>query len=423
MPSPRRPVVALLRLAPAALAILLVAAGPPAPIASGPPAFTLMEAPATGGSAQPNLAVDPSGRVWLSWLEALPRGGNALRAARFEGVSWGTPIDVVAGDSVMGISVDVPQFLPMGGVHLAALYLSKLGGEGHGREVRLIQSLNGGASWLAPVVANRDATPTEHGFASLVPDSAGARAIWLDGRKSATKNAAGRMTVMEEGMADMVLRTAVLTDENTLTGEAEIDSRVCDCCPTSAAGTMAGAIVAYRDRSPAEIRDIAVARFDRDGWSAPTAVHADGWKIQGCPVNGPSISAAREDVAVAWYTAARDTARVLAAFSSDGGRHFGRPVRVDAGAPMGRASCALIGDGSAIVAWIESGKETRLLARRVTRDGAAGPITTVTTLPGGRGAGIPHLVRSGGVVVLAWTESGAVSRIRTAVARADFASH
>src|SRR5262245_35695521 len=280
--------------------------------AAGAPAFTLLDTPASGGSAQPNLAVGPDGRVWLSWLEAMPRGGNALRAARLDGDKWGAPIDVVAGDSVMGISVDVPQFLPLGGVRLAALYLSKVGDHGHGREVRLIQSLNGGASWLKPVVANRDATPTEHGFASLVADSAGARAIWLDGRKSAVTDATGKMKVLEEGIADMVLRTAVLTDENALAGEAEIDARVCDCCPTAAATTSAGPIVAYRDRSSAEIRDIAVARLERGAWSAPAPVHADGWKIEGCPVNGPSVSAAVGDVWVAWYTAARDTARVLA---------------------------------------------------------------------------------------------------------------
>jgi hypothetical protein len=97
-------------------------------------------------------------------------------------------------------------------------------------------------------------------------------------------------------------------------------------------------------------------------------------------------------------------------------------VRVDSGAPLGRVSCAIVGDGSAVVTWLESGKDTRLLARRIAAGGAAGPAATVATFTGGRGAGMPHVVRSGGALVLAWTESGAVSRVRTAVGKVDFAA-
>src|SRR5438046_2313695 len=102
--------------------IALFARPRPSHPASGGPSFGAVESPASGGSAEPNLAVGPDGRVWLSWLEDLPHGGHALRAARLEGERWGTPIDIVSGDSLLGISVDVPALLPMGGVRLAALY-------------------------------------------------------------------------------------------------------------------------------------------------------------------------------------------------------------------------------------------------------------------------------------------------------------
>jgi hypothetical protein len=45
-------------------------------------------------------------------------------------------------------------------------------------------------------------------------------------------------------------------------------------------------------------------------------VHSDNWKIDACPVNGPAIAATGRRVAVAWFTAANDTARVKLAFSS-----------------------------------------------------------------------------------------------------------
>ena len=397
----------------------------PAPPATHPgPQFTAIASPASGASAEPNLATGPDGRVWLSWIEQLSGGARALRAARLENDHWGTPIEVVSGDSLLGISVDVPALLPMGGDRLVALYLWKFPGEGHARDVRLIQSSDGGATWSKPVTANRDRTPTEHGFASLAADSLGPRAFWLDGRNSAVTDKAGKRTVLEEGIADMVVRSAVLTRDGRLTDEREIDPRACDCCPTAAASGPSGALIAYRDRSPGEIRDISVVRVGRDAAATPRTVHADGWKIQGCPVNGPAVSASRDRVAVAWYTAPRDTGRVLAAFSDDGGGTFGAPVRVDEGAPIGRAAIAVLADGGAIVAWLESGDDkVRLLARRIGRSGRPSTVSTVAIPGNGRGSGgIPRMTRSGAHVYLAWTEPGQLSRIRTAVTLAEYST-
>ena len=48
----------------------------------------------------------------------------------------------------------------------------------------------------------------------------------------------------------------------------------------------------YRDRTEAEIRDIAIVRLVDGIWSDPALVSADGWEIAGCPVNGPAIDSA-----------------------------------------------------------------------------------------------------------------------------------
>jgi hypothetical protein len=157
------------------------------------------------------------------------------------------------------------------------------------------------------------------------------RAIWLDGRNAMTIDSAGRPVHLEEGASDMTLRTAVIRADGTISSEALIDPRVCDCCQTSAVATSGGAVVAYRDRSAAETRDISVSVFANGAWSEPANVHADGWKINGCPVNGPALASMSQrfgsivlrTVAAAWFSAARDTARVLFASSNDGGRSFG----------------------------------------------------------------------------------------------------
>jgi len=67
-----------------------------------------------------------------------------------------------------------------------------------------------------------------------------------------------------------------------------------------------GPIVAYRDRSDTEIRDIYVSRSVGSNWSQPVAVHRDNWQIAACPVNGPALSADGTAVALAWFTAKGD---------------------------------------------------------------------------------------------------------------------
>jgi hypothetical protein len=404
----------------ACLATLLLPLAPAAGPAAEGEMFAALPSPAAPGSGQPNLAVAPDGTVWLSWIEPLEPGGRALRAARLERGVWSEPITVVAGDSLMAIGPDIPTLLPLTNQRLVALYPWRFPSPGHAREVRLIQSQDGGRTWGAPVVANRDHTPTEHGFSSLVADARGARAVWLDGRNSAVSDSAGQPVVLEEGIADMVVRTAVLTADGTLADERELDARACDCCPTAAVAFMGGSVVAYRDRSAQEVRDISLMRLSGGAWSTVHSVHQDGWTIQGCPVNGPAIAVTGARIGVAWYTGAQDTNRVRVAFSDDGGQRFAAPVRVDQGSPTGRVSLVMLPGGGAMVSWLENvNGETRLMARMITRGGEPGAVSTVATIPPGRGGSFPHMVRSGGRVLLTWTEPGKPAQVRTALARLD----
>src|SRR5205814_669732 len=136
----------------------------------------------------------------------------------------------------------------------------------------------------------------------------------------------------------------------------EVDSRVCDCCQTSVAENPDGILVAYRDRSPDEVRDIFTVRLVNGRWSSPSPVHSDGWKINGCPVNGPAVDASQGKVAVAWFTAAAGDGQSFVAFSDDDGRTFSAPVRVDDGHARGHVNVALLPDGSAAVSWTAAGK-------------------------------------------------------------------
>ena len=123
-------------------------------------------------------------------------------------------------------------------------------------------------------------------------------------------------------------------------------------------------------RDPRHLRD--AARWHSLVGAGPG--QQDGWKINGCPVNGPAIAARGRNVAVAWFTMQGGQGRAYIAFSSDAGRTFRAPIRVDDAGSTGRVQVELLADGSAAVSWIEFGKgPSQLKVRTVGASGTRGP--------------------------------------------------
>lgn len=374
------------------------------------PVATPLVSPAPAGSREPTLAAMPDGRVAMSWLE--PAGGErmALRFAIYNGKEWAKPSTIAAGDSFFVNWADVPSIRPLGGDRIAAHWLWRSGSGTYAYDVRVSRSEDGGRTWSPPITPHRDGTASEHGFVSLLPDTGGVLAIWLDGRKTEghDENAPGPMP-------DMTLRTASIAVDGSLRGEAELDSRTCDCCPTAAVLTDRGVLVAYRDRSPDEVRDIYVTRREKSGWSAPQPVHADNWHIAGCPVSGPALAARDSHVVIAWYTAAADSPRVYIAFSEDAGAHFEMPARIDEGKALGRVSVSMLADGSALAVWLEGGgKDAFVRARRIPVAGAPDSGTTLARTSAARASGCPRVVTSRRTTMIAWTEGGTTPQVKVA---------
>ncbi|MDZ7647098.1 MAG: hypothetical protein U5K54_07900 [Cytophagales bacterium] len=99
---------------------------------------------------------------------------------------------------------------------------------------------------------------------------------------------------------------------------------------------------------------MSIVRLINNEWTKPQPVHEDHWKIAGCPVNGPRISGIENNLAVAWFTAASDSALVNISFSSDGGATFDKPVQVDEGGAIGRVDVVMLDMNRAMVSWMES---------------------------------------------------------------------
>jgi hypothetical protein len=215
----------------------------------------------------------------------------------------------------------------------------------------------------------------------------------------------------------MTLRAATIGPDGRVVGkDEEIDRRTCDCCQTDAALTADGPIVVYRDRGDDEVRDVAIARLQGGRWSAPAAVHADGWKIDACPVNGPAVAARGRNVVVAWFTAP-DRPRVRVAFSADAGQTFSAPVEVASGDVLGRVDVVLLDDDRAVVSWLRQGPAgAEILAQPFNRSAATGAAVVVADTSVQRSSGFPQMVVAGNGLLFAWTESGEAPRLRTAYA-------
>lgn len=354
---------------------------------------TLDSTPPTGpGAFAPRLAPAPGG-VWMTWLEPgsdSEKPTHRLRVARFTDAGWSEPATIFEGSDFFANWADFPQIAENPSGRLLVSWLEKTGEETYAYGIRLAHSTDHGATWQPLGFLHDDATPTEHGFVSLVPERDGFRALWLDGRE-----------MMEGG--PMALRSAFVGE--TVGPSRVVDPRVCECCTTSAVATRRGALVAYRNRTEDEIRDIYTARREDGGWTEPARVHADRWVIPGCPVNGPALAASGDRVAAAWFTAADGEPKVQVAFSEDSGATFGPPVLLQGEGALGRVDVVLGDAGSALVSWLasEEGQGVIRLGHVDSKGVLAEPISLARTTAG-RAAGFPQIELWDDRVFAAWVE-------------------
>lgn len=357
-------------------------------------------------AAQPSLAATADGRVLLSWIERGTETHRLRFAAADANGGFAEARTIAEGDDWFVNWADFPSLLALENGDLVGFVLQKTAAMPYAYDLRLTRSTDGGLRWSTPRTVHDDGTATEHGFAALWP--AGGEAVgvaWLDGRATGGGGHAGH----GGGGGAMTLRAALL-DRDGKQAEWPLDDSTCDCCQTDVALAAAGTVLVYRDRAEGEVRDIAIVRQLGRGadahWSEPALVHADGWFMPACPVNGPAVAARGDRVWVAWYTAAGDVPRVKLAQSSDGGASFGAPqVLAEGNDAQGRVDVQPA-TGGAWVSWVEEGEAGQSLRLAwVDAAGTASPPVTVAAIAArGRASGFPRMALLGGVLHLAWTD-------------------
>ena len=353
----------------------------------------------------PRLTSSPKGDIFLSWFEEIESKRWALMSSIFHRNRWSKPSTVTSGRSYFINWADFPSVNHISQDTLVAHWLEKSGSGTYDYDVQLSFSFNNGETWSSSQIPHSTMSKGEHGFSSFGIGFDYHDLVWLDGRNM----------IMDHNKSDygqMSLYHSIFSSNGKLGKEYQIDERVCECCPTASVKSGNALVVAYRNRSLDEIRDIYIARRVGKVWEKPYPVFKDNWKITGCPVNGPMMALNLSKIAIAWYTSANNSPMVKVAFSKDTGKTFSLPIRVDLSMPIGRVDIEWINNEEVIVSWLESGKDSsNIFARKVSIDNTISEETLIQKIPPGRVTGYPQMEIWQNKALFAWTEMSKNSKI------------
>lgn len=245
------------------------------------------------------LTVDEKDQPVISWCETDPASSVKHfymsfyneQSGRFSG-RINIPIEQNASLHEEGM----PKLAVKGDGTIIAVYETAVGSEKNkfAGFVRYVVSADKGKTWSQPGFLHADtSSDNSHSFAAVIRLGDGeVGACWLD--QSFGGKVQGRP-----------VKFAKTTAGNRFGNELIIDSVACQCCRIAMSGNEDGKIaVAFRDILNDSIRDISVSHSGDNGKTFTPAIpfSNDGWVINGCPHNGPSLALAEKNIHAVWFT-------------------------------------------------------------------------------------------------------------------------
>jgi len=371
-------------------------------------------------SQAPSIAVSAQ-QVVLTWAATAESRTNIYAARSTDGGrTFTTPVRVndVEGDARVN-GEQAPRVAI--GDDVVVGWISKLSGQSR---LRIARSTDGGLTFAPATTPHAGDLTGARGWTSLTIDRQKVvHVAWLDGRDAHTPSgaAAGAAKAAHAdhgGMRQDIYQLSLRPDGSTT--EARVATDVCFCCKTAVTVADEGATyVAWRHIYPTNLRDMAVARSPDGGrtFGAPVRVSEDGWQIDGCPEDGPSLAVSADGVLhIVWPTLIDEPqARkaIFYSFSKDGGRTFVPRIRLDrdddgstiAAHPQVAAIDSI--NGRVYVVWDEgAGASHRVRLRRIassSRDGWTPVPGDIVTVSGDERAIYPAIAVTPDGAVVAWT--------------------
>lgn len=356
--------------------------------------------PSEGNSHLPRLFSNGT-ELFLSWVTQND-SISTLHYSKYSNGVWQSTEEITSGTDWFVNWADFPQIASTNG-NILTSFLQKSADGKYTYDVKLNLYNDSTKTWKRNFILHDDGTQSEHGFVSIRPYVFNSYFItWLDGRNTS----GGHANHADHSAGAMTLRGAIVFEDGYIDYDTLLDEKVCDCCNTAAAiGPDDELIVAYRDRSDDEIRDIAVKRWTKkDGWLPSVTIGNDQWKIAGCPVNGPAMDIFNETLGVAWFTGVNDEGKVNLVFSDNNRESFETPIRIDNGNATGRVDVVLLSETEAAVLWMEPlGEDEVIQLVKVNSDGKKSNPITITKTSAERASGFAQLEKVGDTLYIAWT--------------------
>jgi hypothetical protein len=372
-----------------------------------------------GDSMGPKLqtdGVDPS-LVMASWVDTPSDGPPTLSWALVDGQGKVVERGQATSDAQMFLNwADVPAITRSKGSSGAnskptwvATWPRSFEGDGEHRGYgqRWARSSDG-KTWSGDRSLHEAEEGPEFGFVSLAPlENGSIAASWLDGRHASPHAAHG-----EHGGA-MQLRARLLPKGD----EFLLDDRVCDCCPTATVSSGEQRWTVFRDRSDQEVRDVVARAWPAKGGKAGEAIAlaSEGWKMPGCPVNGPAAAMLPDGItlATASFTGLDAKPKVELSFTTmkEAAAPPSAPIVVDDTTPIGRVDLVVVDEVTVLVTWLtktqdDTADTASWVGQLFRPDGPVGAARRIMSVSASRSAGIPRAARAGNGVIFAWAQSG-----------------
>jgi hypothetical protein len=241
------------------------------------------------------LTKDNKGNTILSWVRSVNDSNPVFCYAAFKNGRLGSPVIIPSSTNIQVHSENLPKiiFKPSGEVIALWGAANPNPNNKYSGLVFYAQSFDEGKTWTRPKSLTKDTASYDQRYydVALLPDGE-AGIIWLDNRKTTTKEGSG-------------LFFAKTTGGNGFGNDQLISEPCCQCCRTDLFVDSKGGIHAlYRGIIDDSIRDM-VHIVSTDGgshFSAPKHISQDNWVINGCPHTGPAMAENKEGLHFAWFT-------------------------------------------------------------------------------------------------------------------------
>ena len=393
----------------------------PPPAARVAPAATeptriVLDVPSRSNTAASVSALGKT--VAAVWTASTDQGADIyISVSTDAGATFGAPVRVnhVEGDARASGEQAARVIVGVGnGIHV--VWPSRQ--DGHS-VIRYASSKDfGGTFTPAATIAGKTLTGARGWHALTLGYDGGVQVAWLDGRfappmkhrHGGPQSAAAMKAARTPGGPRQDVFHASLGKDGAWS-EQPVDASVCFCCKTAIAAAGEHVYVAYRDIYPGSLRDISVARSDDNGvtFGKPVRVSEDGWKIDACPDDGPSMVAdGHSGIHIVWPTLLPgETPHKGIFYSALAAETFAPRLRLDAGdADPAHPQIAADFHTNTAVVWDERVGETRRIVFKRVSEGKAGPSQTFAA----EGGSYPVVASVEGGWIVLWSSQGADGR-------------